>query len=170
MPWPIPIDGRSLCRSWRKTILPSRRLIYGPACDGFIRELLDGPALHYDFTWFRPIGPGRGTAPHCDLVYMGRGTRQVFTMWVPYGDVSLNLGGLMVLEGSHRKSELLRNYLSSDVDSYCAESAGSREGADFGLLPLGWQAGQGSGQFTKETGRTLVDSRIPGRRHDHFLR
>jgi hypothetical protein len=72
------------------------RLIYGPRVMAFYEELLGGPALHYDFTWFRPIGPGRGTAPHCDLVYMGRGTRQVFTMWVPYGDVSLNLGGLIL--------------------------------------------------------------------------
>jgi ectoine hydroxylase-related dioxygenase (phytanoyl-CoA dioxygenase family) len=95
------------------------KLIYGPRVMALYENLLDGPVLHYDFTWFRPIGPGPGTAPHCDLVYMGRGTRQVFTMWVPYGDVSLNLGGLMVLEGSHRKTELLRNYLSRDVDSYC---------------------------------------------------
>jgi ectoine hydroxylase-related dioxygenase (phytanoyl-CoA dioxygenase family) len=106
--------------------LALERLIYGPRVMGFYESLLKGPALHYDFTWFRPIGPGRGTPPHCDLVYMGRGTRQVLTMWVPYGDVSLNLGGLMILEGSHRKTELLRNYLSRDVDSYCE----NRPGAD----------------------------------------
>jgi ectoine hydroxylase-related dioxygenase (phytanoyl-CoA dioxygenase family) len=99
--------------------LALERLIYGSRVMGFYKGLLHGPVLHYDFTWFRPVGPGRGTSPHCDLVYMGRGTRQVFTMWVPYGDVSLSLGGLMVLEGSHRKTELLRNYLSRDVDSYC---------------------------------------------------
>jgi ectoine hydroxylase-related dioxygenase (phytanoyl-CoA dioxygenase family) len=103
------------------------RLIYGPKVMGLYESLLQGPALHYDFTWFRPIGPGLGTAPHCDLVYMGRGTQEVFTMWVPYGDVSLSLGGLMVLEGSHRKSPLLRNYLSRDVDSYCANRSGAEK-------------------------------------------
>jgi ectoine hydroxylase-related dioxygenase (phytanoyl-CoA dioxygenase family) len=101
-------------------------LIYGKEVMQFYASLLQGPVLHYDFTWFRPVGPGRGTAPHCDLVYMGRGTRRVFTMWVPYGDVSLQLGGLMVLEHSHLKSTLLRNYLSRDVDSYCI----NRPGAD----------------------------------------
>ena len=101
-------------------------LIYSDRVMELFGNLLQGPVLHYDFTWFRPVGPGRGTAPHCDLVYMGRGTQQVFTMWVPYGDVPLQLGGLMVLERSHLKSKLLRNYLSRDVDSYC----GNRPGAE----------------------------------------
>jgi Phytanoyl-CoA dioxygenase (PhyH) len=110
-----------------KNNLTLEKLIYGERVMAFYESLLQGPVLHYDFTWFRPIGPGRGTAPHCDLVYMGRGTRRVFTMWVPYGDVSLNLGGLMVLEGSHRKNTILRNYLSRDVDSYCANRPGAEK-------------------------------------------
>lgn len=56
-----------------------------------------------------PRSGGPGTAPHCDLVYMGRGTKNVFTMWVPYGEVPLELGGLMVLEQSHLKNALLKN-------------------------------------------------------------
>jgi len=59
------------------------QLLYGDRVISFYTRLLGSPVRHYDFTWFRPVGPGRGTAPHCDLVYMGRGTRQVFTMWVP---------------------------------------------------------------------------------------
>jgi ectoine hydroxylase-related dioxygenase (phytanoyl-CoA dioxygenase family) len=58
---------------------------------------------------------------------MGRGTKQVFTMWVPYGDISLELGGLMILEDSHKKSDLLRNYLRRDVDSYCLNRPGAEE-------------------------------------------
>src|SRR6202011_1976759 len=102
-------------------------LIYAPKVIEFYRELLGGPIRHYDFTWFRPVGPGKGTPPHCDLVYMGRGTKQVFTMWVPYGDISLELGGLMILENSHKKSDLLRNYLRRDVDSYCLNRPGAEE-------------------------------------------
>lgn len=48
-------------------------------------------------------------------------------MWVPYGDVSLELGGLMILEGSHKKSNLLGNYLRRDVDSYCLNRPGVEE-------------------------------------------
>jgi ectoine hydroxylase-related dioxygenase (phytanoyl-CoA dioxygenase family) len=133
-PSPDPLDA--IANPERRTVfMPElaknnrdlERLIYGGPVMELYQGLLEGPILHYDFTWFRPIGPGPGTAPHCDLVYMGRGTRQVLTMWVPFGDVALKLGGLMVLEGSHRKSTLLRNYLSRDVDSYCANRAGAEK-------------------------------------------
>jgi ectoine hydroxylase-related dioxygenase (phytanoyl-CoA dioxygenase family) len=41
------------------------------------------------------------------------------TAWIPYGDVSLELGGLMMLEKSHLQQERLRKYLELDVDTYC---------------------------------------------------
>ncbi len=33
-------------------------LIYGERVTAFYEKLLGGPILHYDFTWFRPVGPG----------------------------------------------------------------------------------------------------------------
>jgi hypothetical protein len=51
---------------------------------------------------------------------MGRGTHGVMTAWIPYSDVSLTLGGLMLLEKSHLQQERLRRYLEMDVDSYCS--------------------------------------------------
>jgi ectoine hydroxylase-related dioxygenase (phytanoyl-CoA dioxygenase family) len=74
---------------------------------------------HFDFIWFRTKGPGLGSPIHCDLVYMGRGTHNLYTTWVPLGDVDLRMGGLLVLEGSHRKGEQLKSYLARDVDDYC---------------------------------------------------
>jgi len=41
------------------------------------------------------------------------------TCWVPYGDISFELGGLMVLEGSHKRMDLLENYAHRDVDGFC---------------------------------------------------
>jgi ectoine hydroxylase-related dioxygenase (phytanoyl-CoA dioxygenase family) len=41
------------------------------------------------------------------------------TCWVPYKKTSYKLGGLMVLEGSHKRMDLLENYVYRDVDSYC---------------------------------------------------
>jgi hypothetical protein len=88
---------------------------------GVFARLLDAPVRHFDFTWLRAVGPGPGTAPHCDTVYMGRGTANLYTAWTPFGDIPLTVGGLMVLEGSHRRSpELLGEYLKQDVDSFCA--------------------------------------------------
>jgi ectoine hydroxylase-related dioxygenase (phytanoyl-CoA dioxygenase family) len=63
---------------------------------------------------------------------MGRGTHGHMTCWLPYGDISYELGGLMVLEGSHRRMDLLRNYVYRDVDTFCenrpAEAADARAG------------------------------------------
>lgn len=96
-----------------------RSLLFGPRITGFFEHFLGGDVRHFDFIWFRTKGPGLGSPIHCDLVYMGRGTHDLYTTWVPLGDVDLTLGGLIVLEGSHRQAERLKPYLSRDVDDYC---------------------------------------------------
>jgi hypothetical protein len=93
----------------------------GPMMDLFAR-LFDVPASnvrHFDYTWMRAVGPGPGTSPHCDIVYMGRGTHDLFTAWTPLADIPLTIGGLMVLENSHTRTDVLSDYQSQDVDSYC---------------------------------------------------
>jgi hypothetical protein len=95
------------------------RIVYGPELLGFYAELFGEPVRHFDHTWFRAISRGQGTPPHCDLVYMSRGTHQLLSCWIPYGEVPLEVGGLMVLEHSHRQAARLRNYLEVDVDLYC---------------------------------------------------
>ncbi len=95
------------------------RVVYGPEVLGFYARLFGEPVRHFDHTWFRAVSRGQGTPPHCDLVYMGRGTHQLLTGWIPYGDIPLEMGGLMLLEGSHHQSERLKHYLEVDVDAYC---------------------------------------------------
>ncbi|PAW66360.1 MAG: hypothetical protein B9S34_08370 [Opitutia bacterium Tous-C1TDCM] len=96
-----------------------QNLLYSGRLVDFYTRFFGEPIRHYDFTWLRAIGPGKGTNPHCDLPYMGRGTHRHMTCWLPYGDISYELGGLMVLEGSHRRMDLLENYVYRDVDSFC---------------------------------------------------
>lgn len=95
------------------------RVVYGPELIGFYQNLFGEAVRHFDYTWFRALSQGQGSGPHCDLVYMGRGTHQLLTCWIPYGDVPLEVGGVMLLEDSHKKSDRLRSYLEVDVDSYC---------------------------------------------------
>lgn len=97
-------------------------VIYSERMMEFYSGLLGEPAMHYDFTWFRAVGPGHGTYPHCDVVYMGRGAREVYTAWVPFGDVPLHVGGLIVLEGSHRNQDLVEGYHQMDVDTACVNA------------------------------------------------
>ena len=71
---------------------------------------LGGEATHYDFTWMRTIPPGNGSPPHCDVVFMGRGSHRLFTAWVPFNDIPLEMGGLLLLEGSHKDEQNLNTY------------------------------------------------------------
>lgn len=100
---------------------PLMRVLYEGPMMAFYEAFLGGRVRHFDYTWFRAKSPGAGTAtqPHYDVVYMGRGTRNLWTSWTPLGDVPFEHGGLLVLEGSHRLEELRRTYGATDVDKYC---------------------------------------------------
>jgi hypothetical protein len=98
---------------------PLMRLLYGGRMLAFYERFLGGPVRHFDYTWLRVVRPGGATAAHYDIVFMGRGTTNLYTAWTPLGDIDLQLGGLMVLEGSHRIEELRHGYGRTDVDTYC---------------------------------------------------
>lgn len=109
-----------------KANLPLQEILYSGPAIRFFEAFWEHEILHFDYTWFRAVSPGRGTSPHCDIVYMGRGTKNLMTMWTPLGDITTDIGGLIVLEDSHRKSDRIRRYLERDVDVYCA----NRKNAD----------------------------------------
>ena len=95
-------------------------LLYSGRIIDFYRQFFGEAVRHFDYTWMRMMARGKGTSPHCDVVYMGRGTREkLLTAWIPMGDAPLHVGGLMILEGSNQKHEKLRQYLERDVDTYC---------------------------------------------------
>ncbi|MCW5547413.1 MAG: phytanoyl-CoA dioxygenase family protein [Opitutaceae bacterium] len=96
-----------------------QRVVFGPEIVGFYEKFFGGPIRHFDYIWVRSLGRGHGTSPHCDLVYMGRGTHRLLTCWIPYGEVPVDQSPLMLLENSHKKSARIKNYLESDVDTYC---------------------------------------------------
>jgi len=114
-----------------------RAVLYtGPMLE-FYERLLGGAVRHYDFTWLRSVpGGGAGTYPHCDVVYMGRGTFNLYTSWTPLGDIARALGGLMILEGAHRQQAKLRHYLNRDVDAFCTNRP---DGDDIAAGRKQWQ-------------------------------
>ncbi|HJZ50119.1 MAG TPA: phytanoyl-CoA dioxygenase family protein [Roseiflexaceae bacterium] len=103
---------------------PLDRLLYSGRMIAFFTGFLGGQVRHYDFTWLRTVAPGRGTAPHMDIVFMGRGTTNLCTAWTPLGDVPLEMGGLMILERSHQHERLNNGYGRKDVDAYCVNHVG----------------------------------------------
>jgi len=94
-------------------------LLYaGPMMD-VARMLCDGEVRAYDFTWTRQVNPGPATQIHSDVVYMGRGTHDLYTAWTPMGDNGFDTGGLLLLEGSNRHEGMKKSYWQSDVDAFC---------------------------------------------------
>lgn len=95
------------------------RVVFGERMMQFWEKLFEEPALHFDFIWQRAMGHKAYSNPHCDIVYMGRGTRKLYTAWTPYGDTGFDVGGVMLLEGSHKQRDRISAYLERDVDTYC---------------------------------------------------
>jgi ectoine hydroxylase-related dioxygenase (phytanoyl-CoA dioxygenase family) len=81
-----------------------------------MERLLDGDVRAFDFLWMRTMHPGRASAYHFDHVYMNRGTDNLFTVWIPLGDVALDEGPLALVEGSHLWEDLIEEYRGLDVD------------------------------------------------------
>ena len=93
-----------------------RHVVYGPRIMEFFDRFLGGEAMSYNFQWLRTTGPGAGSTIHYDVVYMGRGTKQVFTCWTPLGRITPEMGPLAICLGSNRWDDVIRTYGKTDVD------------------------------------------------------
>jgi hypothetical protein len=117
------------------------QVVYAGPMMRMFEQFLGGPVRHFDYTWIRAVSPGLSTSPHMDVVYMGRGTKNLYTAWTPYGDVPRSMGGLMVLEHSHLNQRLVNGYGSKDVDEYCENRVGpgyTKMGGGGNISPGGW--------------------------------
>ena len=68
----------------------------------FYDAFLAGPSYLHKRKIIRYLTPGSAwaTPAHYDLIYLRGGTDSVVSSWVPLGDIPLELGGLIYLEGS----------------------------------------------------------------------
>lgn len=100
---------------------PLRQALYDGPMITFYERFLSGAIRPLDFTWCRvkTSADGSATRPHYDVVFMGRGTKNLYTSWTPLGDIPKEMGGLMILENSHRQEEIRSTYGEMDVDAYC---------------------------------------------------
>ena len=110
----------------RKSAALAKVLFAGPMMSFFV-GFLESDIRHFDYIWLRAVSPGKGTAPHGDSVFMNRGTTDLFTAWTPLGDIDRQLGGLIVLENSHKLDEIRSTYGQRDVDTYCEDDPNAEE-------------------------------------------
>jgi hypothetical protein len=81
----------------------------------FYERFLGGPAVSLDHKWLRGVPPGRNIGAHYDVVFMGAGTKRLYTMWTALSDVSLEMGPLAFCPGSHRIRKLRDTYGAADA-------------------------------------------------------
>jgi len=93
-----------------------RELLYSQRAHEFFARLFGAPARPFQFQWLRAAGPGAGSPIHADLPYMGRGTRNLCTLWTPLGQITPDMGPLALCLGSHRWEAVRGKYAHSDVD------------------------------------------------------
>lgn len=89
-------------------------VVLHPELLGLFKRILGGAVQPFDFRWPRMMRVGEGCGIHADIPYIGRGTRKVWTSWIPLGDIPHHNGPLIILEGSH-KNPLLDGYFSKDA-------------------------------------------------------
>jgi ectoine hydroxylase-related dioxygenase (phytanoyl-CoA dioxygenase family) len=68
----------------------------------FFEAFLGGPVYLHKRKLIRHTTPvdSNSTGAHYDLVYLRAGTDRVVTAWIPLGDISVEMGGLVYLKGS----------------------------------------------------------------------
>ena len=99
------------------TQLPEfKAVVEGTPIMNFFKHFLGGEARTFDFKWLRTAGPGSGSPIHYDIVFMGRGTQNLYSCWTPFGDVSLDMGPIVFCIGSNRFDKVRQTYGQSDVD------------------------------------------------------
>jgi hypothetical protein len=86
---------------------------------GFFDRFFGAPSTTFNFKWLRQVSTGEFTGSHYDVVYMGRGSHDLYTVWTPLGDIGLDQGPLAINVGSHRLDSfapLRTTYGRMDVD------------------------------------------------------
>ena len=104
----------------RLNVVPSfRAVVDGRRPAAFFDALFGEPSMTFDFKWLRVVAPGDSSPAHFDMPYMGRGTRDVYTVWTPFDDVPAEMGTLTLVPESHRLSgfaKVRETYGRMDVD------------------------------------------------------
>ncbi len=93
-----------------------KRVVYGRRIRTVFERLLGGDVMSYNFQWLRTAAPGAASPIHADVVYMGRGTHGLLTCWTPLGDITPDMGPLVVCQSSHKWRNVIETYGRSDVD------------------------------------------------------
>ena len=94
-----------------------RRVTHGPRLRDIMGTVFGEPARPHDYIFVRPGPVGRSTDLHYDHPFFARGSERILTVWIALGDVPVEDGPLLVVEGSNQFSDLVTESNSRDYDS-----------------------------------------------------
>jgi hypothetical protein len=169
----MPPGGKSVrLRENQLTQDPTiRNILENQALFDLFDSLFGEPSLTFPFKWMRAIGNEQYTAAHYDYVYMGRGSGNLYTAWIPFGDIPIEQGTLAICRGSHNLESFARirdTYGRMDVDRDRIEGHFERDPMDiierFGGRWLGANCGAGDviifGMHTMHASTTNLTNRF----------
>ena len=105
-------------------------VLENPKLFEFFNTLFNERSETYRFKWIRAVGNEEYTGAHYDTVYMGRGSKNLHTVWVPMGTITPELGTLAMCAGSNHLPQfekLRQTYGKMDVDRDLVEGWFSRD-------------------------------------------
>ena len=114
--YPEPTSTGSMGNKELTHLSEFKAVVEGTPIMDFFKHFLGGEARTFDFKWLRTAGPGSGSPIHYDIVFMGRGTQNLYSCWTPFGDVSFDMGPIVFCIGSNRFDKVRETYGQSDVD------------------------------------------------------
>ncbi len=106
-----------------------RRVTHGPELRALVSNCVGEPAHPHDYLFLRVGTPGKATDLHYDLPFFCRGSQRVHTVWIALGEIPLELGPLMVLEGSQTYEDLIAPIRKVDYDDVNTPRLAAREDA-----------------------------------------
>lgn len=118
----MPKGGRSVPMMGRKGIAHEPAVMAVLESDelfAFFQHYFGESALSFTYKWLRAVGNEQYTGAHYDYVYMGQGSPNLHTVWIPFGDTPVEQGTLAMCVGSNHLASFERirqTYGQMDVD------------------------------------------------------
>lgn len=112
----IILEGKKGAMYTTKKLPKLVKVVESPQILAFFDRFLGGESLTFDFKWARCVSHGESSPAHYDVVYMGRGTKNLYTSWTPLCDISYEMGGVSVCLGSQHFDKVKKTYGELDVD------------------------------------------------------
>ncbi len=95
-----------------------RRVTHGPRLQDLAARIFDEPARPHDYLFLRPAPIGNATNLHYDFPFFAGGASRIVTCWIPLGEIPVCDGPLVVVEHSHRFTDLIEPILAAQLGSF----------------------------------------------------